>query len=193
MKATVTTLFNEFPEVFLIRIIISFLILISLYVMTRLLYNHKIIDRTQKNALLVLSIYVVVMLYFTVIGRYSYSYYRYELNVLDSYRQLFENINITSIKQITINLFMLMPVGFLLSLIIKGKFRYLLDLIISILLTLLIEFMQFFTRCGTFEVDDIINNTIGAVAGILIYICINGFVKAKISGVRYDRKNNKRQ
>ena len=67
---------------------------------------------------------------------------------------------------------MLVPVGFLLLVIIKGKGKYVIVFVLCLLLTVFIESMQLLTKCGSFEVDDIISNMIGAVIGILIFALI---------------------
>ena len=163
------TLFNEFPFIFVLRVGISAVLLFTLVSLGLVLYKHSIINKIQRNSIILLSSYTVALLYFTVFGRYSQSYYRYEIDVFASYRQLFESFDIYMFFQITVNLLMLIPIGFLLCLIINSRFKCLWALVISFILTVLVEALQFVSRCGTFEVDDLINNMIGAVIGIVIY------------------------
>lgn len=177
MTATILTLFNEFPFLFFVRVSISLILLATLIMLAVILYKHSLIDKIQRNSFIVLSAYVVGMLYFTVFGRYSQSYYRYESDVFASYRQLFENFDSFAFFQIVVNLTMLIPVGFLLCLIIKSRFKYQWAVILSVLLTLGVEALQFVSRCGTFEVDDLINNTISAVLGIIIYVILKSLYK----------------
>ena len=169
MTATVMTLFNEFPFIFVLRVGISAVLLFTLVSLGLVLYKHSIINKIQRNSIILLSSYTVALLYFTVFGRYSQSYYRYEIDVFASYRKLFENFDTYVFKQIILNLLMLIPIGFLLCVIIKSKFKYLCAMVMSLLLTTVVEVLQFVSRCGTFEVDDLINNMIGAVIGIAIY------------------------
>ena len=169
MTATVLTLFNEFPLIFIFRIGISAIILFILVSVGIVLYKQNVIDKIQRNSFILFSVYNVVLLYFTVFGRYSQSYYRYETDVFASYRYLFESYDMNTLQQITLNLMILIPVGFFLCLIIKSRMKYFWALVISFVLTLLVEALQFVSRCGTFEVDDLINNMIGAVIGIAIY------------------------
>ena len=75
---------------------------------------------------------------------------------------------------------MLVPVGFLLSVIIKGKAKYVIVFVLCLLLTVFIESMQLLTKCGSFEVDDIISNMIGAVIGILIFALIHWITYEKM-------------
>ncbi len=177
MVATVTTLFNEFPLVFISRVLISAAMLFGLIKLSTAMYNRKRIDKIQKNAFIVLSSYTVVLLYFTVLGRYSKSYYRYETEIFAAYRQYFETADKNVLIMIIINLLMMIPISFLLCMVIKSKCKYLWVMLISVSLSLLIEVLQLVTRCGTFEVDDLINNTVSTVLGILIYLITKPFLK----------------
>jgi len=179
MTATIRTLLNEFPLLFVVRVGISVILLLTLIMLAVILHQHNLIDKIQRNSFAVLSMYVVALLYLTVFGRYSQSYYRYELNPFASYRQLFESFDVFTFFQIVINLIMLIPVGFLLCLIIKSRFKYLWVVIISIILTIGVEALQFVSRCGTFEVDDLINNTVSTVFGIIIYVILKSFYKKR--------------
>ena len=51
----------------------------------------------------------------------------------------------------------------------KIRVGAMLTILLSVFLTLLIETMQLVMKCGTFEVDDIINNIIGAALGMAVY------------------------
>ena len=170
MTATVATLYHEFPLVFVLRLGISLLILLAFCGIAFMLYKRQKLNKLQFIVSIMLSAYVVLMLYFTVIGRYSWNIYRYDFDALAAYKRLFLTFDKQEIRQFLINVFMIVPIGSLTPLIISKKHKYILTLICCIALTLTIEFLQFFTRCGTFEVSDLINNMIGAVLGVMAYI-----------------------
>ena len=180
MTATVRTLPQYFPEIFVNRIILSVIAFAVFCNVTFILHKRRRFDRTQCVAAILLSLYIVVLLYFTVIGRYSHEEYDYQIHIFYSYRFLLEQFDFQSIRQFVINLFMLVPVGFLLLVIIKEKGKYVIALVLCILLTVFIESMQLWMKCGSFEVDDIINNMIGAVIGILIYALIHWITHQKM-------------
>ncbi len=179
MTATVRTLPHYFPEIFVNRIILSVIAFAVFCIITVMLYKRRRFDRAQCVAAILLSLYIVVLLYFTVIGRYSHKEYDYQIHIFYSYRFLLEQFDSQSIRQFVINLVMLVPVGFLLSTIIKMKDKYAIVLVLCLLFTLFIESMQLLTKCGSFEVDDIISNMIGAVIGILIYALIHWITHQK--------------
>lgn len=155
------------------RILASALILAVFFGVTLLLYRRRRFDKTQRNAALVLSVYIVVLLYNTVIGRPAYAQYTYQIYLFQSYKWLFTYNGGQFFRQMVVNLVMLMPVGFLLPMVFGGKRKYRLTLLLSLLLTVFVETAQMLLKCGTFEVDDIINNVIGAVLGMALYAVIH--------------------
>ena len=177
MVATIRTLPNEFPEIFVNRIIISAIAFAVFCAVSIFLYKRQKFNKMQCAAAILLSLYIVVLLYFTVTGRYSHEEYEYKINFFTSYRWFFQYNGEQVLRQLLINFVMLMPVGFLLPVIIKAKHKYLIALALSLLLTVFIETMQLITKCGSFEIDDIINNFIGAVLGMLIYMLFSRIIQ----------------
>lgn len=179
MTVTIKSLPHYFPEIFMNRIIISAIAFAVFCMVTVILYKCRRFDKAQSIAAILMSMYIVVLLYFTVVGRYSHEEYDYQIHFFYSYRFLLERIDFQNVRQLVINLLMLVPVGFLLSVIIKGKGNAIV-LVLCLLLTLFIESMQLLTKCGTFEIDDIINNMIGAIIGVLIYALIHWITHQKM-------------
>ena len=79
MIATIKTLPSEFPGVFAQRIVLSLLLLIALCILSVVFYRSGKYDKIQLSAAIVLSVYVVLLLYFTVFGRYSHLEYTYQI------------------------------------------------------------------------------------------------------------------
>lgn len=74
-----------------------------------------------------------------------------------------------AIKDTILNIFMLMPMGFLLP-IIYLRYRKVQSVAMSaFLFSLSIETIQLITTRGTCQMDDLMNNTIGAVIGFCIW------------------------
>lgn len=176
MIATIRTLPHYFPEIFVNRIIISVIAFAFFCAVSIVLYKRQKFNKLQCFAAILLSLYIVVLLYFTVVGRYSHEEYGYEIQFFTSYRWFFQYNGEQVLRQLLINLIMLVPVGFLLPVIIQAKHKYLITMALSLLLTTFIETMQLITKCGSFEVDDIINNFIGAVIGMLLYAICSKFI-----------------
>ena len=169
MIGTIKTLPHYFPGIFAQRIVLSVLLLIALCILSVVLYRAGKYDKRQLIVSIVLSVYVVILLYFTVFGRYSHPEYAYQIHIYKSYKHLLEQFDWQSIRQIIINIAMMIPVGFLLPVLIKNKYKYLLTLISALILILFIESMQLVMQCGTFEVDDVVNNLLGTAIGLMLY------------------------
>ena len=77
------------------------------------------------------------------------------------------------------NLIMLYPLGIFIPLLYNNK-NNLKDIFkLSLLSTLSIEIIQLLFNVGSFDIDDIILNTLGAVLGYLTYILITKFINLK--------------
>ena len=183
MVATIRTLPHYFPEIFVNRIIISVIAFALFCAVSIFLYKKHKFNKLQCGVAILLSLYIVVLLYFTVVGRYSHEEYEYKINFFTSYRWFFQYNGEQVLRQLLINLVMLMPVGFLLPIIINTKHKYLITMALSLLLTVFIETMQLITKCGSFEIDDIINNFIGAVIGTMLYALCSKLLKSKTNKV----------
>ena len=183
MYATIRTLPHYFPEIFVNRIIISVIAFAMFCAVSIFLYKRHKFNKAQCFAAILLSLYIVVLMYFTVVGRYSHEEYEYKINFFTSYRWFFQYNGEQVLRQLLINFVMLMPVGFLLPVVINAKHKYLITMALSLLLTVFIETMQLITKCGSFEIDDIINNFVGAVLGMLLYVLCSKLIKPKTNKV----------
>lgn len=70
------------------------------------------------------------------------------------------------------NVLLFVPVGMIIANLIKSKRPYLVSGMIGFALSLAIEITQLTTACGSFEADDILNNTWGAVIGCSIALVL---------------------
>ncbi len=79
---------------------------------------------------------------------------------------------------ILLNILLYIPLGYLLPFIFE-KLKGWQVVLIAFLCSVLTELTQLIFRLGCFEFDDIINNTLGAVLGWIMYLCIFRWVKKK--------------
>lgn len=75
------------------------------------------------------------------------------------------------------NVVAFIPFGFLLPMISSAERRSYMIFFLSLELSLIIEVIQLFTRVGSFDVDDLILNTLGGLIGYWAYRTIRGFGK----------------
>ena len=100
--------------------------------------------------------------------------YREQLGVFVVFSNLFGNILI------------FMPFGFFISMASRAR-SFFMALFNSLGLSLCVEVLQLVTRVGSFDVDDILLNTIGGVLGYIVFVICN-LIRRKC----YVRKGKKR-
>lgn len=101
----------------------------------------------------------------------------------ESYYIAFAEGDIEVLLQIIINIAMFIPIGFLLPCCFKlyEKYRYV--LITAVIASVSIELLQLIFKMGLFETDDVINNVLGAMVGLGIYVVVKK-VKNHVEGTR---------
>lgn len=92
-----------------------------------------------------------------------------------------------ALKNLLGNIIPFIPFGFLLPFTYEKFSSTIKVLSAGLASILLIEIFQFFTKLGSFDVDDIILNMIGIVCGYLIFLVINRFF---LMILRKERINN---
>jgi glycopeptide antibiotics resistance protein len=73
------------------------------------------------------------------------------------------------------NVFAFVPFGLFISILFARKRHFRNILRMTFFLSLGIEIIQLLTRTGSFDVDDLILNTIGGVLGFLLFIVLDAF------------------
>ena len=67
------------------------------------------------------------------------------------------------------NIAIFMPFGFLMPTLTNYKYNVVLISLMSFEFSLLIEIVQLFTKLGSFDVDDLLLNTLGGFSGYILY------------------------
>ena len=95
--------------------------------------------------------------------------------------QLFEIFRIYKLtdKQVLGNFVMLLPLGIYLPLLYKRLRGFFPVLLVSLLVSIFIEFLQLITRYRSVDIDDVLLNTVGACIGYLIYRVVKIIVAPK--------------
>lgn len=120
---------------------------------------------TDKRKWIPVLLYLCSILFITILSREPHlirsvklvpfwSYYGWIVKGFNSYG-----------RSIILNILLFIPLGFLCSQVFQKRRAILFCIVVS----LLIEFLQFLTYFGLCDVDDLINNTIGGVLGALAY------------------------
>lgn len=127
-------------------------------------------------------LYVVFLIYFLFLaewyGRTGISEeYRYNLELFREIKRFIiyrEQLGAFAVfANLAGNILIFVPYGFFISVASRerGFFK---TLFFSMGLSLCVEIIQLFTRVGSFDVDDILLNTIGGVLGYIVFLICNG-------------------
>ena len=126
--------------------------------------------------------YICVLVYFMffaeIWGRTSIcDEYSYNLIPFKEIRRFYIYRDVVGIRAFLANLFgnvlAFMPYGFFMP-ILRPKLRRMNQMFLAaFLLSLTIEITQLLTRVGSFDVDDLILNTAGGIAGYLLFYIMN--------------------
>lgn len=144
------------------------ILIIVISVLLKVVQNRKRI-----YSALLASVYVFLVVSITLFSeRDAGAVSTVDMDVLQKYIRLFTTSWIGDGKyiarEIIGNVILFIPLGQLLSSVFRGK-HLLLIAMLGFLVSLAIETTQHHYGLGTFEVADLIHNTIGAVCGYYIY------------------------
>ena len=132
-------------------------------------------DKKTKLIRAIFFIYIAGVLFFTFVVRESMILRSYNNRgaVLTPLREYFYFLNGPNrsfwFRQISLNILMLIPWGILIPAMTKHMRNFLKTVLAGMLFSCLIEAMQYITGRGLTEIDDVINNTLGAAAGYGLY------------------------
>lgn len=118
-------------------------------------------------ALILLFFYLLTVYMSTVIDRNKIYISALSSQPFLSWKKAFYG-NRHHIQMIIENIIMIMPIGLVIPLINRTKNTFWKTIIIGFGFSLFIETSQYILRRGIFEVDDIINNTIGVIIGCIV-------------------------
>lgn len=120
----------------------------------------------------VLSVYGYLLILYTLVLRPVYSSPRCQLALFWSYRKVLGG-SVYLAYEIILNYFMLIPIGLLLTMLIKKGNRkkrvFLYTILSGLFISISIECLQFVLCRGLFEFDDILGNVSGTALGYGIY------------------------
>ena len=127
-------------------------------------------------------LYVVFLIYFLFLaewyGRTGVSEeYRYNLELFREIKRFIiyrEQLGVFAVfANLAGNILIFVPYGFFISVASRAR-GFFKTLFFSMGLSLCVDIIQLFTRVGSFDVDDILLNTIGGVLGYIVFLICNG-------------------
>lgn len=161
------------PNIPMEYIIISFTVLCIVLAIGFIAYRGQ---RMNKFVMLALAIeYYFLVLCSTVICRNAAVSKRVELMPFYNYADIWNGVDFKrNVMEILLNVALFIPIGFLLGGMVRKGFVK--TCLIGCILSVLIELLQFATRRGLCETNDVIHNTVGCMVG---YAAAIGLKKLK--------------
>lgn len=143
-------------------------------------------------------IYMVILIYFLLFsegfGRTSHNEsYRYNLVLFQEIKRFITYYHILGMKSVLVNvvgnIVAFMPFGFFMPFIGKKRRGFINVTLLSIELSLFIETVQLITKVGSYDVDDLLLNSLGGVLGYVVYAICNQIVKRRAkSGISEEER-----
>lgn len=147
--------------------------------------NTQHSGKVTKAAKLVFFIYVLFLVYilFFISSRLT-TYNNINLipfATIDRYFRFFEYFTFTNwFLNIFGNIIIFIPFGFLLPVVVTYFNRFWKLLSITLIVTMSVETLQYVTKVGELDIDDVILNTLGSIMGYILYkIIVKIFTKRK--------------
>lgn len=144
----------------------------------------KKLPLTKSITMLLLIMWFGIVMVLTTFSRGQNFEGWVNLRLFSGYLSAWHQWSLSEFQLIIFNMLMFMPLGFLLPLLGMRTRRFTPVLWISLAVTIGIELLQMISRRGIFELDDILHNTIGSIAGYLIMNAILDSVKQRKLAVR---------
>lgn len=126
---------------------------------------------------ILLLVYISLVFYLTIICRDASDEYKLELlpfkTIIDFFNVGYDGHGRYILRDVLVNIGLLMPVGFVLgfhSFLPKNGINIRKVIFYGFLISLSIETLQLISKTGTFEIDDLIYNTLGCAIGYFIFI-----------------------
>lgn len=169
---------RNYLEIGIVLVVIVFLLMIIGYgiVYKKICKGKRRIDFKKFFWWFILIFYLFVVLSVTLFRRYGF----WNGNLISffySYKEAWISASETAWRNIILNIFMFVPLGFWLP-VGKEKFRvFWKTSLVGCLLTVAIEGLQLIFSLGLFEVADVFNNTLGTMIGYGFYKIVEYFVQ----------------
>lgn len=130
-------------------------------------------------AWIIFTMYIVMLFYFMFFSeRYgrtiSHDTYNYNLEPFKEIKRFWKYRELLGVESVFMNLVGnvagFIPFGIMLPFLNRRRENFFLVTLLTFEFSILIEVTQLMTRAGSFDVDDLILNTIGGSLGYLIYV-----------------------
>jgi glycopeptide antibiotics resistance protein len=124
--------------------------------------------RLQQGLRVLFAVYLIFTFYITVVSRASSGRDLIRTEWLEGYKSVHD---VYANSENYLNILLFVPIGCLVGLV-ANKFRLIHAVLVGLFVSETIECSQLIWQRGTFDVNDLMNNTIGAMVGGLIAVAV---------------------
>lgn len=144
--------------------------------------GRKVKRRIKLGSFILLILYIAILIYVCFFsedyGRGIISeYYRYNLIPFKEIRRFFVYWKVVGFWAFMMNMFgnviAFMPFGFFVPILSHKERKLGRMAFLTLMLSLCIEVIQLLARVGSFDVDDLILNTLGGILGYFLFYILN--------------------
>lgn len=134
--------------------------------------NHTVLLSKVKLRQVIISTlfmrYIIMVIGVTFLNRRSGIYGNVNFHFISTYIEAWNSFNQRNWQFIILNILLFVPLGIFLPIIHKKFNNILWTLFVGLIITLIIECLQYLTGFGIFDIDDIFNNILGTAIGYII-------------------------
>lgn len=123
--------------------------------------------------------YITVLFGVTMINRNVVGGSMANFQLFGSYREAWNSFSFIEWRNLLLNIGLFMPFGLILPLLFEKCKSNWVTYLVGFVTSLFIELFQLSFNLGAFEMDDILNNTLGTMIGFGIYILISAMIKKR--------------
>lgn len=140
--------------------------------------ENKILEEEKdlwKRKMIIIFIaisYTIIIFDITLLNRGAYRDNNINFNLFTSYKMVLNTFDKSVLRHIILNILMTIPLGILLPFIHNKFHKIRWTMTVGIIFVLAIELIQLTTNSGIFDVDDILNNSIGVLIGYCISMLV---------------------
>lgn len=161
------------------ELIIEMLFIVIIIVVLSVLAKGCFMLKYNVSVSVIAIIYIIDVLLITLLNRPPLAKRTIIMYPMYSYYSLFchqwKGIGFYVAEALIGNVLLFVPLGMILSWTIESKYRSILIGVIGFCFSLAIEITQFIFCVGTFEIDDLIHNTWGAIIGFRFCVTIQNW------------------
>ena len=131
--------------------------------------------RLRQGLSALLVVYLLLTFYLTVVSRATSGIDNIRTEWLEGYQSIHD---VYANSENYLNILLFVPIGCLVGLVAR-KYRLIYAVLVGLFVSETIECAQLIWHKGTFDVDDLMNNTIGAMIGGVIAVAVMSFYKGR--------------